>query len=278
VNAATTPGIWEAGDDACLTAGTSETPPTSIPACGANAPQDPEGSGALQLTPPAELQDGYVLLNTPLLTARGFAVTFNFYSFDGGGSSGDGLAMVLAYGARLLPVKPGGCCGSLDYAPYVHNGINHAGLRGGYLAVALDESGVFSQDNEGRTGGIGGTGSIGNLIGVRGATVTHDQYLLSTLNAQGQPASLPFPLGDPGSMTRPTALTVKMTLSPAALLSVSIDRNDGNGPTTYIPPTPLVGLIGQPALPYKVYLGFTAAAGDIRSRHQINDLVVTTAS
>ena len=275
-NDATTPSAWESGDDACLTAGTSETPPTSVPACGANAPQDPNGSGALQLMPPSEYVDGFVFLNMPLHTNRGLSVTFNFYSFDGGGEAGDGLALVLTDGRKVLPSEPGGCCGSLDYAPYVNRGLNEYGLRNGYIAVALDESGVFSQDNEGRTGGIGGTGSITNLLAARGSVQTHDQYLLSTVNAQGKPASLPFPLAFPASQTRPAPLTVNITLTRAAVLTVSIDRNDGNGPKLWIHPTEIVGLIGQPILPTQVYLGFTAAAGQIQSRHQINDFVVTT--
>ncbi len=278
VNDATSPNLWESGDSACLTAGTSETPPTSVPACGANAPQDPNGSGALQLTPPSQHEDGYVFVNRALPLAHGLSVTFNFYSFDGIDTNpGDGLALVFAHDwPPGPPSKPGGCCGSLDYAPYVNNGLNERGLHHGYLAVALDESGVFSQYNEGRTGGIDGVGGITNLIGARGATPTRDQYLLSTVNAQGKPASLPFPLGYPSTMTRPTALTVTVKLTSSGLLSVSTDQNTGLGPVVYIPPTNIVGLVGQPALPLRTYIGFTAAAGDIQSRHQINDLVVTT--
>jgi hypothetical protein len=116
------------------------------------------------------------------------------------------------------------------------------------------------------------------MLAARGSVQTSDQFLLSTVNAQGKPASLPFSLSHQWSQTRPNPLTVKVTLTHAAVLTVSLDRNDGYGPRVWIPPTEIIGLVGQPVLPPQVYLGFTAAAGGTESRHQINDFVVTTAS
>ncbi len=68
-----------------------------------------------------------------------------------------------------------------------------------------------------------------------------------------------------------------MTLTAQGLLSVTIDRQNGQGPVAYIPPTQIVGVSGQPALPPSVYLGFSSAGGGANARHQISNLVVSSA-
>jgi hypothetical protein len=269
---ATTPSAWAYGDNACLTAGTSSTPATSISACGANAPQDSAGGGALQLTPPINFTDGFAFDKTPFATSGGLSITFNYYSFNTSSNPGDGLALVLTDASQALPSGIGGCCGSLGYA--THNGS--AQLANGYLAVGLDETGFFTANNEGKTGGIAAL--LQNAITVRGAVSTNAQYLFSAKNTSGQAASLPFAVDTPSATTRPTGLAVNVTLTPAGLLSVAIDRHDGIGAILYIPPTQVVGVNGQPALPANVYFGFIAAGGGANTRHQISNVSVTGAS
>ncbi len=266
---ATTPSAWSYGDNACLTAGTSSTPTTSVPACGTNAPVDPAGSGALQLTPPLNNNDGFVFDRTPIATSGGVVVSFNYFSFGSSGTAGDGLAVVLTDAGKPLPTGIGGCCGSLGYAQY--NGA--LPLANGYIGVGLDETGYFSAANEGKTGGL--SGLLPNTITVRGAAATNAQYLLSAKNSGGQPAALPFPLDTPSAQTRGAGLAVTVTLSATGLLSVAIDRHDGNGSLNYIPPTQVVGLSGQPALPANVFFGFIAAGGGANTRHQITNVSVT---
>jgi hypothetical protein len=59
--AATTPNVWAGFGDACLTAGGSATPATSLPTCGTAAPVDAAGQGTLQLTTGATSQSGTVV-------------------------------------------------------------------------------------------------------------------------------------------------------------------------------------------------------------------------
>src|SRR5579862_270674 len=62
---------WFFTSGACLTAGTKMTPRKSIPECGSSAPQDPNGSGALQLTAPVQSVVSLVGFNAPIPTALG---------------------------------------------------------------------------------------------------------------------------------------------------------------------------------------------------------------
>ncbi len=225
----------------------------------------------MQLTPPIDYTDGYVFDKTPFATSGGLSITFNYYSFNSSSSPGDGLALVLTDASQALPSAIGGWGGSLGYA--THTGS--AQLANGYLAVGLDETGYFSAANEGKTGGL--TGLLPNTITVRGAVSTNAQYLFSAENTSGQAAALPFALDTPSATTRPAGLAVNVTLTPTGLLSVSIDRHDGNGALLYIPPTQVVGVNGQPALPANVYLGFIAAGGYANTRHQISNLSIAEA-
>jgi hypothetical protein len=77
--------------------------------------------------------------------------------------------------------------------------------------------------------------------------------------------------------TRPAnAPTIQITLTAAGSLSVAIDIHNGNGFLNVIPPTGIVGLNGQPAIPAAVHIGFTGTTGGSTSRHQIGLLTVTT--
>ena len=109
---------------------------------------------------------------------------------------------------------------------------------------------------------------------MRGADSTQYYYLGGALNAQGQPASLPFDWDQPGSKNRPaTGPTVFVTLSPTGYLSCAVDIHDGNGFKTYYAQS-IVGIAGQPAVPANVYVGITGSNGDGVNRHQIENLSI----
>lgn len=272
---ASTANAWSHGGSACLTAGNvSQTPSTSVPACGANAPQDVSPNGALQLTPPAKNSAGFVFNKNKFATGNGLSITFDYYSFNGVGAIGDGVALVLTDASKALPTGIGGCCGSLGYAPYNAAGTVQGALPNGYLGVGLDESGYYTAAVEGKTGGT--TGLLPNTVTVRGAAATNAQFLVSTENAAGAPGPLPFSLYS-ATTWRPIPASVTITLTASGLVSVTIDRNDGNGPLSYIAPTEIVGVKGQPALPANVYIGLIATSGADEARHEINGFSVSTA-
>lgn len=267
------PKEWFYGGGACLTAGTAKTPPTSIPACGSQAPLDPPGSGVLDLTQPTDYTQGYALHDLSIPATRGLITTFNYYSYDSSTVPGDGLALVI--GDASVPTQGlGGCCGSLDYAPASSNPFQ-PGLANAYLAVGLDENGYWTCACYGKTGGP--ANPLPNIVTVRGSYLTNWNYLFSS-SINGQTAPLPFPLTAGTGTVRPTPLTVSVTLTAAGVLSLTIDTHNGSGPQTYIPPTNIVGLLGQPAVPANVFIGFTSSQGASNARHEINDVLVTTAN
>jgi FtsP/CotA-like multicopper oxidase with cupredoxin domain len=265
---ASTPNLWSSFGAACLTAGGSTTPTTSIPACGKAAAVDPAGSGALQLTNGTQLQFGAVIANTALSTTPGFQIVFTDATFADLNGAGDGLAMFLADASLPFP-KP---------TPEYGGSLGYVGLVGGYVGVGFDGYGNFSSSDGNGSNANGFPGRIPETVAVRGATTTKNQYLGGYTGATGTPQSLPFLLDAPTVTVRPAQPpTARVTLTPAALLTVEIDLHDGAGYRSVYSAT-IAGLSGQPPLPAKVYLGFVASTGWAAQDHQIENLAVTQLS
>jgi hypothetical protein len=275
---ATPANAWLAVGDACLTAGTAATPATSIPACGATAPLDPSGGGALQLTPGTGNSSGMVVYRTPVSTAGGVQISFTDASFNGSTPGADGVTLFLSDASAAIPTVMGNTGGSLGYADGSNNtpnGVVAPGIANGYLGIAFDEFGYFSNPTQGR---VGGPGQVPETIAVRGAAASGYQYIGGAKNAAGAATSLPFDFDTPVATTRPAnAPTITATLTPAGLLTVGIDHHDGNGTVAYYSQT-VVGVNGQPAVPANVYIGLTASTGGYFNRHQITGFSVAGAA
>ncbi len=255
---------WVGFGGACLTAGNSATPAASLPACSTRAAQDAIGQGALQLTQGRGSLAGMIVSKTPLPTANGLQVTFDDYAFDGTATGANGMAFFFTNAAQPLPTASGSAGSELGYAP---NGKN-TGVANAYVAVGLDEYGGFSAIS-------GGPGTIPETITVRGAASAGFPYLGGALNAAGKPASLPFHWDSPASTTRPSGVpTVRAQLTAAGLLTVAVDRHDGNGFVVYDSQS-IVGVNGEPAVPAQVYFGMSAATGGNYNTHQVTGLVVS---
>src|SRR5450755_464585 len=263
---ATAPSLWTGFGDACLTAGSSATPATSLAACGATAPQDTAGQGALQLTAGSGNRIGMVIDKTALSTASGLQITFTDYAFHGSAPGADGIAFFLTDASKPFPTHVGQPGAGLAYA-----GSSTTGLPNGYVGVGLDEYGNFSNVT-------GGPGRIAETIAVRGSATTAYQYIGGAKNSAGNAASLPFSFDQPTLTTRPAnAPTISATLTAAGALSVAIDRHDGNGFVAYYAQS-IVGTGGQPAVPAQVYFGVGASTGGSYNVHQISGLTVSTLS
>ncbi|HTU81385.1 MAG TPA: multicopper oxidase domain-containing protein [Candidatus Acidoferrales bacterium] len=267
--------------DACLTAGTASTPSTSLRACGTNASQDADGQGALQVVMPSTTQAAMVLNQTPVSTAHGLSITFTYYSFNGTSPGADGLAFFLTDATQAAPTSYGGNGGGLGYG----NVNGSGGVANGYLAIGLDEWGNFSAPAAGNsgTGDAGGPGVIPESLAVRGAASQDYMYLGGAEDASGSPASLPFDW-DQQTPSRPAvAPTVRITLTPAGLVTAAVDIHDGNGFVTYYSKNVVGQQIQangttyvQPAVPSKVYVGFSAGTGGAYTQKQVGSFNVST--
>jgi hypothetical protein len=270
---ATTAGDWAWSGDACLTAGDASTPPTSVPACGSLAPQDPPGKGVLQLNPPNPYQVTLIGYTKALSTRRGLRIRWNLYSFDGDGS--DGSLLWMTYGDKPEPTKPAGTGGHLGYTDGTVEDPRHRRRHGGgmahaYLGIGFDEHGNFSAFLP------GGPGLVPNTVAVAGAARIGYYYLTGVENASGQPVSLPFPLEDPSSSTRPKrAISIQVTIRRDGMLGVAFDIHDGNGYVTYLSKN-IVGINGQPRVPRMVWVGINGSNGANYERRQIDDLTIGT--
>jgi FtsP/CotA-like multicopper oxidase with cupredoxin domain len=264
---ATSPNLWSAFGGACLTAGGSATPGTSIPACGSAAPIDLPGSGALQLTPNIPGQFGAVFSKVALPTSRGFQVVFTDAAFDAAdGVPADGLSLILSDASLAFPAP----------APPARGGyLGYVGLAGGYLGVGFDDYGNFSS-SDGNGGTIlGFPGTVPNTVAIRGAFSSANPYLGGYTGTTGVAQSLPFPLDAPAATQRPTnPPTVRVTVTAAGFLSVEIDPHDGNGYRLAYGKT-VAGAGTEPPLPPQVYLGFASSTGGFSQVHQIYGLSVT---
>jgi FtsP/CotA-like multicopper oxidase with cupredoxin domain/3-polyprenyl-4-hydroxybenzoate decarboxylase len=263
----TTANLWKAFGDACLTAGTAATPASSIKPCGATAPVDAAGSGALELTQSGGSRFGMAIAATPLSTANGLQITFNDYAFHGTTPGSEGVALFLTDASKPLPVAPGQAGGGMGYA----GTSTGAGVANGYVGVGFDEFGSFSNT----AGGFnGGPGIVPETIAVRGSAATQYQYIGGVVNATGKAASLPFAFDQPALTTRPAVVpTVTVTLTSAGVLSAAVDRHDGNGSVTYYTQS-IVGVGGQPAVPANVYVGLSGSTGVHYNVHQVSALTV----
>jgi FtsP/CotA-like multicopper oxidase with cupredoxin domain len=211
---------------------------------------------------------GAAISKVALATARGFQVIFTDAAFDQGTpvTGADGMSFFLADASQAF---------ALPQVTFWGGRLGYVGLPGGYLGIGFDEYGNFSSLNENGSTGSGFPGRVPNTVALRGAFATGNPYLGGYTGTSGRPASLPFPLSDPSSVTRPAhPPTIRITLSPAALLTVEIDPHDGKGYRTAYRKT-VAGLAGQPPLPAQVYLGFAGTTGGYGQRHQIYDLTVT---
>lgn len=201
-----------------------------------------------------------------LFPASGNLITieFNHYAWSpDGGTGADGIAVVFS-DATITP-QAGSFGGSLGYAQR-DNGDE--GFAGGWLGVAIDEWGNFSNNNEGRQGGIGlrrdsvsmrGSGSGGN--GYRFITST------GTLNPEVDQRGSNSP--GPGHRYR---FVIDAT-NPGQVF-VSVYRNTGSGFTPLIAPRDVAAETGQAVIPQDLLLSFTGSTGGSRNNHEIDDLQV----
>lgn len=217
---------------------------------------DPSGNGWLRLTGIGNYQVGSAYYDTAF-TASNATVYASFDYVSWGGTGADGLSFFLFDGS--VPFALGADGGSLGYAQ--KTGVN--GLAGGYLGVAIDEFGNFSNGTEGRQGGLGFTPDSFSVRGPGSGTVGYD-YL-------GGSATLPTSIDTPSVGTRPAGInTVQILISPTNQLTVALQQSGASSQTVLS-----LDLSGY-ARPETLKFGFAASTGGSTNYHEIRNLNVTT--
>jgi suppressor of ftsI len=228
---------WLASGDTCLTAGTATTSVLSIRPCNGAAAHAAPGNGALQLTA-APNRRAFAVYRTPLETSAGLDITFTNYAFGGASLAPSAVTLFLADAAGLMPTAAAG---------------TGAAPANSFLSIA-----------------------IGQALAVRGPARAGSPTLGGSMAADGSAANLPFTMSSQARERPLRAPTVRAILAPNGVLTVALDRHDGQGFVAYYQ-RQVAGTTGS-RLPASVFLGFTAATGSASGRRQIADVRVATLS
>lgn len=224
-------------------------------------------SGRLRLTSNANNVSTASALQR-LFPAQGnfIQVEFDYYAYNGSGA--DGIAVILS-DATQTP-QPGGFGGSLGYAQLNDNSNKVNGFAGGWLGIAVDEYGNFSNPTEGR---IGGSGLIRDSVSVRGSGngLAGYRYLRGTersLNPEVDDASSRG--ASPGHRYR---LTIDARTQGQVL--VTVERKTGSS-FEILPNLDRYNVMAsgnsQAALPERFYLSLTGSTGGSSNIHEIDNL------
>lgn len=204
-----------------------------------------------------------------LFPAAGNKIVVEFDHFAYNGSGADGMCVVLS-DASVAPV-PGAFGGSLGYAPKQASAggdTTHAGFTGGWLGVALDEYGNFSNPTEGRTGGPGFRVDSAAIRG-SGSLYTGYAYLAGT-------ATLAPGIDNAASATAAPGYRYRITIDHTNGVNAytSVERDTGTGYVTLISPFDAKAAAGQAAVPANWYLSFTGSTGGATNIHDLDNLRV----
>ncbi len=218
------------------------------------------------------------------------SVEFKHYAYNGTGA--DGIGVVLSDYSQ--PPTPGAFGGSLGFAQ--KTGIN--GFNYGWLGVALDEFGNYSNPTEGR---IDGPGYYPESIGIRGSgsgttgypwvggalcgatgfpkTGYPNTYVLSAPCASGTTGSLDNSAATSPSRGYAYQIVVDArnytSSTKSALVSVKRDTSGGTSYTSLIAPFDIyTAQPSQAAVPANWQITFTGSTGGSTNIHEIGALKV----
>lgn len=194
-------------------------------------------------------------------------IEFDHYAWSSSwfGDGADGIALVFS-DATVTP-QAGSFGGSLGYAQR-DNG--DSGFAGGWIGIALDEYGNFSNPTEGR---IGGNGFVPNSVSVRGSGDNQNGYRFITGTGELNPtiderwSNKP----QPGYRYR---ITIDARSGSAAYVSVERRTTNNGSFATLIAPVDVATAAGQSAIPQNLWLSLTGSTGGSSNYHAIDNLQV----
>jgi MSHA biogenesis protein MshQ len=193
---------------------------------------------------------------------------FDYYAWSSqSGSGADGIAIILS-DASITP-QPGSFGGALGYAQR-NNGT--PGFAGGWMGIALDEYGNFSNPNEGK---IGGPGFRAQAVAIRGSSGTDYQYLTGT-NANISP-KIDVRSTSSAQPNHKYKIIIDSRTPGKAIVSVLRDTVNNGDPDDYetlIDPFDALSVSGQAPVPENIYLSITGSTGGSNNNHEIDNFKV----
>lgn len=210
-----------------------------------------------------------------LFPAAGNKIVVEFDYFAYGGTSADGIGVVLS-DASVAPL-PGAFGGSLGYAQkQVSQGgdTTHPGFAGGWIGLGIDEYGNFSSNTEGRSGGAAPGFTI-DSVSVRGSGSGYTGYPYHRGTATLAPGvDITGATPGPGHRYR---ITIDHSNGVNAWTSVERDTGGtGTAYTTLVAAYDAKAEAGQAAVPTNWYLSFTGSTGAATNIHEVDNLQICT--
>ena len=221
----------------------------------------------LQLTSATNYISTAATLQRIFPTSNLIYVEFNYYSYPNDDGA-DGIAVTLS-DASITP-QAGGFGGSLGYAQRNDSG-GISGFAGGWIGVALDEYGNFSNPTEGRNGG---PGRRIDSVSIRGSGSGQTGYAYVAGTAANQNPEIDSSGNTPGPGHR-----YRIVIDAAATNQtyITVDRDTGGTGTNYVNLIPTLNIqssSGQAAIPANLMLSFTGSTGASNNNHEIDNLSV----
>jgi VCBS repeat-containing protein len=238
------------------------------------SPSPTVSSGVLHLTTAGTSESGSAVYNSAIDLRYGMHVQFDYRSYGGGGSAGDGFSFYMIDGSVTTPTV-GGVGGALGYG---YTGST-PGVTKGYMAIGFDTYGNFL--NQAFWGGDGSASGLQpNSIGMRGSsTGATDSSGHEYRYIQGSAV----PVTSYGGIDSSNYIKVDLTLTANQHVTMQMSWDDGvTWRTIYNDFDFGSANVNASSVAYTrpdtVKLGFSASTGGAIDAHDIANLSVSIPS